>query len=552
MTTYPTWHNLEQVHTAASGGTATTPPPDHQSEHSQDQYPHASNHAQGYQYENLSENGGYDLRENPGYHDQIATDSPDLPEVATTSAPPASSAPTTQTPARDASAEVDYAVVGQIRARVADRLAHEENNYRELAAPARRELQRSLVFEELDRWVQQQVRQGNHAPGAEIEDAMVAAVMAELEGLGRLAPLLARTDVEDIHFEGTRPTMLRLTSGTYVQGPPIAESDGALVQMLQAIGARYGDGQTSREFSTANPILNVRLRGVGSLGARLAAEMDVVQRPMGCIRVHRHVDVTLDSLHGLGMVDTPLLAFLRAAVVAGASICVTGSPGVGKTTLLRSLVNEVPWNNVIVTVEDERELGTHLLGRHAVVKSYEQRMPNADGVGAFTMGDGLNQALRDSPTRIVVGEVRGAYVTHLLDAVTNGIAGAMCTLHAPSARGVFERVLINAQKATPAPSSELVMRSLSTLDLVVHVTRDEHHQRFVTEVIELGPVGDSGDPTATHIFAARPDGRCVGVPGSLSTDLAQRLERAGFDQAWLRPEYSDWDSAGPQVKGRVS
>ncbi len=448
--------------------------------------------------------------------------------------------------------ELDYAVVTAIRAIVAERLSREEKNYRELAAPARRELQRSLVYDELEQWIQQQVRQGQQAPGVELEDAMVAAVLAELEGLGRLAPLLARTDVEDIHFEGTKPTMLRLTNGQYVQGPPIAQDDTSLVHMLQAIGARYGDGQTSREFSTANPILNVRLRGVGALGARLAAEMDVVQRPMGCIRVHHHVDVTLDHLHTLGAVDTALLAFLRAAVVAGASICITGSPGVGKTTLLRALVNEVPWNNVIVTVEDERELGIHLLGRHAVVKSYEQRMPNADGVGAFTMGDGLNQALRDSPTRLVVGEVRGAYVIHLLDAVTNGIAGAMCTLHAPSARGVFERVLINAQKATPAPSAELVMRSLSTLDLVVHLARDQDNQRFVTEVIELGPVGDSGDPSATPIFTPRADGRCVGVPGSLSPELATRLERAGFDHAWLRPEFSDWGASPALPVGEVA
>ena len=35
-----------------------------------------------------------------------------------------------------------------------------------------------------------------------IEDKIFAAVLAELDGLGRLAPLLARNDVEDIHFEG--------------------------------------------------------------------------------------------------------------------------------------------------------------------------------------------------------------------------------------------------------------------------------------------------------------------------------------------------------------
>ena len=33
------------------------------------------------------------------------------------------------------------------------------------------------------------------------EDRIFAAVLAELDGLGRLAPLLARDDVEDIHTQ---------------------------------------------------------------------------------------------------------------------------------------------------------------------------------------------------------------------------------------------------------------------------------------------------------------------------------------------------------------
>jgi pilus assembly protein CpaF len=234
-------------------------------------------------------------------------------------------------------------------------------------------------------------------------------------------------------------------------------------------------------------------------------------------------------------------------VLAGASICVTGAPAVGKTTLLRALVAEIPWENVVVTVEDDRELGTHLLNRHAVVKSYEQRLPNAEGMGGFTVGDALNQALRDSPTRIVVGEVRGSYVVHLLDAVTNGIAGAMCTLHTPTARGVFERMLINAQKATPTPSAELVMRSLSALNLIVHVERNQANDRYVAEVLELGRVGDNGDPDATSIFTPGPERRAVGVPGSLSPDLAERLGAVGFSIDWLRPENSTWfDSGSPR------
>jgi Flp pilus assembly CpaF family ATPase len=257
------------------------------------------------------------------------------------------------------------------------------------------------------------------------------------------------------------------------------------------------------------------------------------------------------------MIDAPVRAFLHAAILSGASPLVTGAPGVGKTTLLRALGNAIPWNNVLVTVEDERELGLHLprwdahsrqlVKRHAVCRPFESRLPNAEGRGGFDMGDALHLALRASPTWVLVGEVRGAYVTALLDAATSGIASVMCTIHSPSAAGVFDKVLISALKAHPAPSPDLVLRSLAALDLVVHVHRDRGYARYVSGIYELGPVGDSGRPDLNPVFAPRPeDGRAQATgPGMLSDALAERLTAVGFDLNWLQPGASDWRPEAP-------
>jgi pilus assembly protein CpaF len=122
------------------------------------------------------------------------------------------------------------------------------------------------------------------------------------------------------------------------------------------------------------------LKGVTDLGARLQAAMDVLPRPAGVIRVHRFSEPSLGDLREMNMIDTPIQAFLHHAVLAGASQLVSGNPGVGKTTMLRALLNSIPYNNVLVTVEDERELGTHLpmwdaaqqrmVKRHAVCRSF--------------------------------------------------------------------------------------------------------------------------------------------------------------------------------------
>lgn len=498
-----------------------------------------------------------------GYDRSAVQDRPPLPSLPPATARRSDPVLASVGVVGDTLGEDDYGIVEELRNRVSTRLAAEDKNY---PAAGKRELTKKLIRNEYEQWVLHEASRGRAAPAEATEEQIFAAVLAELDGLGRLAPLLARTNVEDIHFEGCDPTMLRLASGELVPGPPIAGADGELEQLLRAIGARSGDGQTSREFSSAAPVLNVRLKGVTELGARLQAAMDVLPRPAGVIRVHRYNDPSLADLRARNMIDTPMHAFLHYAVLAGSSMLVSGNPGVGKTTLLRALGSTIPYNNVVVTVEDERELGLHLLRwnpnerqmtrRHAVSRSFESRLPNAEGKGAFTMSHALNEALRASPTWVIVGEVRGAYVTSLLEAATSGVASVMCTIHARSAEGVFRKVKINALKADPAPDSELIMESLSELDLVVHVTRDERDgrwYRYVSGIYELGEVGDSGKPDLTPIFKPRRAGEqpVPWGPGALSDGLRDRLEAVGFHaEQWLSEGRSDWRE--PDAAGRAS
>ena len=488
---------------------------------------------------------------------------PQSPPQRATGAP-GPSGPTRNPPGTDELTEQEYLIVEDLRDRVSTRLTVEDKNY---APSARRELTKKLIRDEYGQWQLFQAHQGRPALQASIEEKIFAAVLAELDGLGRMAPLLARRDVEDVHFEGCDPTMLRLHDGSFVQGPPLAGTDEELVQLLRSIGARSEDGQSSREFSSSHPILNVRLKGVTELGARLQAAMDVLPRPAGVIRIHRFSDPSLRSLQEMptSMIDNPMHAFLHYAVAAGASSLISGNPGVGKTTICRALIATIPWANVVVTVEDERELGSHLprrdpstgqvVKRHAVSRSFESRLPNAEGRGGFDMTEALHEALRMSTTWTVVGEVRSGYVMALLDAATSGVSSVLCTIHGKTAQSVFKKVLINALKANPAPSPELVMASLSELDLVIHVTRDRYYNRYVSGIYELGNgIGDSGEPALTPIFAPSPryGGRPIATgAGSLSVDLKERLEAAGFDaERWLDPtrEPPTWRVDGQPIR----
>ena len=411
--------------------------------------------------------------------------------------------------------------------------------------------------------------------GMEDEDALIEAVLASLGGLGRLEPLLTRGDVEDIFFNGPAPVWLRLADGSKVQADPIAKSNEELRNLLQQLGTTLGDG-SSREFSDARPLLALRLKGVGGgLGARLSAATDVTPNPVGTIRIHRHAEADLDEAYRLRMIDNPMREFLRASVKAGLKIAIVGAMGHGKTFLLRCCCAELPLDTHIVTVEDERELGLHVLPARnsdgdimrypdgtviprrpeALVKAYESRPANAEGYGAVTVNDLLHHALRDSADVLILGESRSGEIVHFLDAATNGTSGVMGTWHANSADEVFERIVQMVLKAQPPLPTEWALRAATALDLVVFVSRNDQRngrsERLVSELLEVesGQLGERGLPVTHHLFEPRPDGRAMATGRKPTPANAAKLRAAGFDvDGWLRVStedgrsvHSDWD-----------
>jgi len=431
------------------------------------------------------------------------------------------------------SAAPDWAAVAELRARVAARLQAERARVDRagLSEQDERMLAAGLVGEEIEQWALARAAAGLPGLGRAAERALADAVAAALFGLGRLQPLLDREDVENIHIDGHDKVTLELAGGRREPAGPIAGSDAELVELLAGWAARAG--QTGREFSPAQPILNLRLPAGGPLGARLAAVMEVTPRPMVAIRRHRLTHVTVDDLAGLRTVGRPLAEFLTAAVRAGLNMVISGAPAVGKTTLLRALAAEVPAGEHVVTVEQEYELGLHILHPDRLVTAMETRQANAEGAGEIGLHTLLTQALRHSPSRVLVGEVRGGEVTALLTALSNGAAGGMCTLHAGSAAAVLTRIAQLAQLSSPPLPAEAAWRfTADAVDLIVHLDRD-HTGRYVAEVAEVGPVGDAGLPDTTLLFGPREsDGRAAPAY-TPSVRLRRRLTRAGFDPAWF-------------------
>lgn len=424
------------------------------------------------------------------------------------------------------------ALVRNLRSEVADRLFERHADDDKAGRPRlslehEQALARHLISEALERHATDTLAAGGELLDAATEDTLAQEIFDALFGLGRLQPLLEDESITDIHVQGCDRVFVVRADGTKHEVAPVAESDAALVDLIRMAAARLG--RSERRFDAAHPELNLRLPD----GSRLFAVMAVSARPTLAIRRHRFPKVLLADLVGLGTLDVELAAFLASAVRARKNIVIGGGTSMGKTTLLRALINEIPSHERLITIEDSLELGVDAFPElHPDVVTLEAREANVEGEGAVPLEHLVRMALRMDPDRVIVGEVRGDEILPMLNAMSQGNDGSMCTVHAHSSAAVFRKLAMYAMQ-TPQrlPIEATNLLAASAIDLVVHLSREKRSDargpRFVTSVRE---VVDADGPlvVSNEIFRPGPTGRAaVGAPPS--RPLLVDLVAAGFD-----------------------
>ncbi len=388
-----------------------------------------------------------------------------------------------------------------------------------------------LIRDAVRGWTQHQVRLGRAVPSPSELEALAGAVYDQRYGLGPLAAYLRDPQVENVDINGFDQVWVTYSTGERVAAAPVAASDEALVSMIRTWATR--GGQTARDFSAASPLVNVALEG----GARMTATMSVTPRPCVSLRRHGQLDVTLPSLIKLGTLDQVTAAFLAAAVKSRCNIIVTGGVNAGKTTLLRALASEIPPGERIATLESEYELYLHEQDKHPDVIAFEAREANSEGAGLISLHDLIAHALRHNPQRIIVGEVRRGEIMPMLEAMNSGQDGSMCTLHANSPAEAFDRILILGLRGGLALAERAIHILVGmAVDLIIQVRKrfDGHRTvRYVSEIIEVMPPGDSERPAVNRLFLPLGPGGRAAAAHTPSGPMLGRLEAAGFNARML-------------------
>jgi pilus assembly protein CpaF len=305
------------------------------------------------------------------------------------------------------------------------------------------------------------------------------ALVKELIGYGPLDDLLADPEVEDILVNGYRSVYI--SRHGVLQEAPVRFSDNRhLLRIVRRILAPLG-----RRLDEANPMVDARLANGGRLNAVI--EPLSVTGPSVSIRKFRRDPFTPDDLFAIGTFDRPIRALLQAAVTSRCNILISGGTSSGKTSLLNALAHYVPREERVITIEDTAELSLN----HPHVVRLESRLGGFEGVGAVSIRDLLRNSLRMRPDRIVVGEVRGAEVLEMLQAMNTGHDGSMSTIHANSPRDGLSRLEMLAGFAGFQGSEDSLRRQIaSAIDFVIQIARLSSGRRVISSVTEVTGVSD--------------------------------------------------------------
>ena len=235
-----------------------------------------------------------------------------------------------------------------------------------------------------------------------------------------------------------------------------------------------------RHLDEASPLVDVRL----APGIRVHAALPPVALggAVLSIRFSRSAHRGLDELD-IAWAEGQRHHLIRA-VDRRDTVLFTGATGSGKTTLLAASMALASPRDRIVVIEDVSELRID----HPHVVQLECRQPNLEGAGFVGLDRLVRESLRMRPSRLVVGECRGAELRDLLSALTTGHKGGAATLHALSLAEVPVR-LDSLSALSGLTMGQLSRQVRSAFDLIVHVDYTPGQPRQLTLGRFVAPQG---------------------------------------------------------------
>lgn len=206
------------------------------------------------------------------------------------------------------------------------------------------------------------------------------------------------------------------------------------------------------------------------------------------IRIVNQQTVSLEKLLESGSATKEMLHFLMACIRYGVSVCIAGSTGSGKTTVMAWLLSNVPNNRRLITIEEgsrefdlvKRDADGNILNSvvHLLTRPHENASMN------INQDFLLERVLRKHPDVIGIGEMRAA-AESLSAAESSRTGHTVCTtIHSNSCTSTYRRMMTLAKRKYNMDDSILMQIMVEAYPIIVFTKQLEDRSRKIMEIIE--------------------------------------------------------------------
>jgi len=201
------------------------------------------------------------------------------------------------------------------------------------------------------------------------------------------------------------------------------------------------------------------------------------------IRKHRLHAYTFDELIEIGMLTREIAEFLKACANDRKTIIFCGKGGSGKTTLMRTFINAIPFDDVVLIAESDVELYPD--------KPYcilQKTKKGNEGGRPLTLWNIVTDGLTMKLDWYVVGELVGHETWEFIKAINTGHSGLAST-HAKSCEDALNRLVTLSMSSAILESERTVKDFISKgIDYVVFMKDFKVHQ--IIEVKKFNSLSD--------------------------------------------------------------
>lgn len=304
-------------------------------------------------------------------------------------------------------------------------------------------------------------------------DNLVKIIFDSIRKLDVLQELIEDEEISEIMVNGYDRIFVE-KRGNIFEWPKKFASKQKLDDVIQQIVS-----SCNRAVNESEPIVDARLPEGERVNIVLSPP--AVIGPIMTIRRFPKEVFTMEKLVDNGSITLEAAEFLKEAVRSGYNCFVSGGTSSGKTTLLNVLSEFIPKGERVITIEDSAELQINSVEN---LVRLETRNSNSSGCEAITIKDLIKTALRMRPDWVIVGEVRGAEVADMLQAMNTGHF-SMSTGHANSSKDMITRLEAMYLQNAEIPLESIRRQIASGIDIMIHLERGANGVRRVTEISEV-------------------------------------------------------------------